>query len=66
VAGFDFWSFNDLVCLAVPVVWHHRETGATVLAKVILIVMPYEQASMLEPQVQRLSPTIIPERFQFI
>ena len=66
VTGFDLWSFNDLVCLAVPVVWHHRETGVAVLAKVILIVMPYEQASMLEPQLQRLKPTIIPERFQFI
>jgi hypothetical protein len=66
VTGFDFWSFNDLVCLAVPVVWHRRETGVTVLAKVILIVMPYEQASMLEPQLQRLRPAIIPERVQFI
>jgi hypothetical protein len=66
VTGFDFWSFNDLVCLAVPVVWHRREMGVTVLAKVILTVMPYEQASMLEPQLQRLRPAIIPERFQFI
>jgi hypothetical protein len=66
VTGFGFWSFNDLVCLAVPVVWHHRETSVPVLAKVILTVMPYDQASMLEPQLQRLKPAIIAERFQYI
>jgi len=66
VWGFDFWGFNDLACLAVPVVWHRKNPLGTVLAKVILTVMPYEQATLFEPQLQKLKPDVIPERFQFI
>ena len=66
VWGFGFWGFNDLACLAVPVFWHGRNPFGAVLAKVILTVMPYEQATLLEPQLQKLKPEVIAERFQFI
>ena len=66
VYGFDLWGFNNLAALAVPVIWHRKDKVWSGLAKVILIMMPCEQASMLEPQLRRLKPTVIPERFQFI
>jgi hypothetical protein len=66
VWGFDLWGFNDLACLAVPVFWRRKNTFGAVLAKVILTVMPYEQATLLEPQLQKLKPDVIPERFQLI
>ena len=66
VFGFDLWGFNDLTCLAVPVYWRRKRFRGAVLAKVILVVMPCGQAPMLEPQLQRLKPYVIPERFQFI
>jgi hypothetical protein len=66
VWGFDLWGFNDLSCLAVPVLWRRGNPSGAVLAKVILTVMPCEQAILLEPQLQRIKPQVIPERFQFI
>lgn len=66
VTGFDLWGFNDLACLAVPVFWYTKEGSKTVLAKVILTVMPCEQTTMLQPQLQKIKPDIIPEQFQFI
>jgi hypothetical protein len=66
VRGFDLWGFNDLTCLAVPIVWHRKLERDTVLAKVILIVMPHEQANILEPQLRKVKPKLIPEQFQII
>ena len=66
VWGFDLWGFNDLVVLGVPVYWHLSRISGTVLAKVILTVMPYEQADLLTPQLRRLQPATMPERFQFV
>lgn len=66
ITGFDLWGDNDLTCLTVPVIWRPQNGLGPVVAKVIEVIMPYIQAHLLAPQLNKLSSDRIPERYQFI
>ncbi|GBD11795.1 hypothetical protein HRbin23_01474 [bacterium HR23] len=60
VRGFDFWGYNDLVALARPVRWYGR------LAKVLLLVLRYDDRHLLEAQLTDPAADVRSESYQII
>jgi hypothetical protein len=49
VIGFDLWGWNELACLARPVLWFGK------LAKIVLVAVRYQDRQLIQPQVDCIS-----------
>jgi Zn-dependent peptidase ImmA (M78 family) len=56
----DFWDRYCLSVLIRPVIWQGR------VVKLIIVAVPHEQTHKIQPQLYRVSPTIVEKAHQFI
>ena len=58
--GFDFWGFNELCALGLPVIWGGK------IAKVVLVAMRRSHSHLLAPSVRALDPWVMRDSFQIL
>lgn len=60
VSGLDLWGGRDMTFIAQPVMWYG------VIAKVVLVGLRIEDSHLIQAQLQRCQPWVIPQRFQWV